>query len=301
MKTRKLFALCASMLIVTAFFNLPVYAGPSYDWKIPDNVRIVQKGAVDGVRTFNTVQAALTSITNANEANTYLIKVMPGTYIESQAPDGIVTKQYVSIIGSGQESTIIQLTNCLSIGDNSPVENLQISGFCGIRFTGINPVIRNITVKTTNVGIDDQSVSAEVSNSTIILSGRQGSWESADYAYWTYGAPVIKNSKIINANPLTSALYNGIGLVQGGGNVKVINSRIEATKYGILMNDAHPPTRVDVIDSFVSGNFLAISNYNGDTAFKAVNSQIIGGHNGITGRDKILNCYDQQFDLIPNQ
>lgn len=40
--------------------------------------------------------------------------------------------------------------------------------------------------------------------------------------------------------------------------------------------------------------------YNTSMAFFVGNSKITGGHNGVAGVDKVINCYDANYDPIPN-
>jgi len=98
----------AALVVVAALALAPAgtrAAGGStkYPWNIPDNVRVVQKAPVDGVRTFATIQAAIDSITGASATNRFVVQVMPGTYVES-----IQAKDYVDIVGSGTDDTVLQ-------------------------------------------------------------------------------------------------------------------------------------------------------------------------------------------------
>jgi len=66
-------------------------------------VRIVQKDGADNTRTFTTLDAAMTSITDASPTNPYLVKVMPGWF------GGTPGKPYVTIEGSGASQTFISI------------------------------------------------------------------------------------------------------------------------------------------------------------------------------------------------
>lgn len=113
----------AAAVMCCVSFN--AFAGATYDWKIPDNVRIVQKGSVDGVRTFSSIQAAINSITDASATNRYLVKVMPGEYNES-----IRMKSYVDLSGSGQENTKVATAipdnGVVIMANDSRLENISV-------------------------------------------------------------------------------------------------------------------------------------------------------------------------------
>ncbi|MBL7733497.1 MAG: hypothetical protein JNM88_20175, partial [Chitinophagaceae bacterium] len=55
-----------------------------------------------GGTSFTTIQAAINSITGASQQEQYQVAVGPGTYNEN-----VVMKDYVYVIGSGQDVTII--------------------------------------------------------------------------------------------------------------------------------------------------------------------------------------------------
>ena len=65
------------------------------------NVVIVAKGGGD----FTSIQSALNSITDAGDANRYLIYVAPGVYSER-----VTMKPYVDIEGAGELNTRITFT-----------------------------------------------------------------------------------------------------------------------------------------------------------------------------------------------
>lgn len=120
------------------------FAGPTYQWSIPDNIRIVQSTAVDNVRVFSTIQSAINSITNASSTNPYQIKVMPGTYSTQ-----FTLPSYVSLTGSDKESTIINVP--IVINGNTAVEGIKfLSNAISIPLVTVNDgsivELRNVAI-----------------------------------------------------------------------------------------------------------------------------------------------------------
>ena len=76
-----------------------------------DNILFTNKNLITVSKKggdYELLSSALESIIHNTSNNRYLIKIMPGLYIE-QNP--ITLKQYVSVIGSGKENTIIKFDN----------------------------------------------------------------------------------------------------------------------------------------------------------------------------------------------
>lgn len=106
-------------------------AGPISAEKLAaySGVRIVHKGATDGLNTFNTITDALNSITDNSETKRYVVVVMPGVYTEN-----VVGKYYVDIIGQSRSGSIIK-----NSGEDYTV-------------TMANMSIKNLTVEGNGVG-----------------------------------------------------------------------------------------------------------------------------------------------------
>ena len=76
---------------------------------------------------FTSIQAAINSITDESSTNPYTIWIAPGVYNEGNSFD---MEDYVSLLGSGQESTTISLagTNGALIGDSHvTIQNLTVA------------------------------------------------------------------------------------------------------------------------------------------------------------------------------
>jgi parallel beta-helix repeat protein len=148
---------------------------------------------------YQSISAALNSITDASEDNPYLIMVMPGIYVEQ-----VNLKSYVDIRGSGIDSCIIKYTTdhvmiANSIG-SCTISNLTIiaegannKSICCVNNSA--PTIQNCKIKSTNNGgIYCSFNSAPTINGCIIEAYNDGIF--CDNA----GAPTIQDCKIKSTN-----------------------------------------------------------------------------------------------------
>lgn len=102
-------------------------------WYVPNNVRMVQKSNTDtNGRVYGSIQSAINSISNASATNPYVVKIMPGVYNET-----VTLKPYVSLEGSGRETTVIKANvnnidfdTCTAgtvlMAANSSIKNLKV-------------------------------------------------------------------------------------------------------------------------------------------------------------------------------
>jgi hypothetical protein len=77
---------------------------------------------------YNSIKAAVDSITDSSVNNTYTVRVYPGVYIE----DTITLKSFVSVIGDGPESTVVSASNASSSlflgADQAYISDMKIQG-----------------------------------------------------------------------------------------------------------------------------------------------------------------------------
>lgn len=285
-------------------------------------VKLVHKGVADGANTFNSIQAAIDSITDASQSNPYLIKVMPGTYSEA-----VTLKNGVNVEGSGQDETIITF--------NADIINIPAGSVTSLRkvtvllpqttpytITGItnggtdfslsdSKIYANSSVTSGNVMgvysygnkftinnciIDTTSPNAGVYSLTLdgpaLIKNTEISSTAAGYTQavncWGNGLRQMLNTKI-SATSTTNSLTQGISSCS---NLEITNSTIYvdlANQNAAALNDS----TVTVNNSIISGKVIK-----GSGVFKIGNSQFAGNHDGVLGVDKIVNCHNSSFDPI---
>jgi hypothetical protein len=135
---------------------------------------------------YTLLSSALESILQNTSKNRYIIRVMPGEYIESSA---FSTKEYVTIIGSGKENTIIKFNN----------KNSTLSDGGGITLTS-NVDFMDMTIKNLTTG----------------------SYE--DSSFVLYGQGVSSSNKLQGINLLNlDIVSNGLAITQYGIYMKYCN------------------------------------------------------------------------------
>jgi pectin methylesterase-like acyl-CoA thioesterase len=263
-------------------------------WNVPTNVRIVQKSNTDTTgRIYGTIQAALTSITNASASNPYVIKVMPGVYDLGAAT--VQMKPYVALEGSGNDNTIITSTinnadwNTCAVGtitmaDNSSVKNLQVINTA--------PDVNNVYLFA---GIALNNVKATVEGVKVYVGADTGfSGRNAGICFAGNSSEILINnvSSEAHGNGNTSGIINP---PQGGGKLTVMNSSLMGvvhgpgeTARGINCNAYENSPTITVINSDIEGRVVQdVSNVEavslGDCFITISNSRIRANNLGTGG------------------
>ncbi|MCA9934367.1 MAG: hypothetical protein KC415_10610 [Anaerolineales bacterium] len=198
------------------------------------NVVIVAKSGGD----YATITAALNSITDADDANRYLVRIMPGVYTEQ-----VTMKQYVDIEGSGELTTKITYTGSVNINNGTVI--------------GANDAeLRFLTVVNTGgsdyaAAIYNASASPRLTHVTATASGS------------LYNGGVYNDA---NAAPLMTHVT-----VSASGTGEQYN-------VGVFNEDNAAPTLIDATISASGGSFaIAVYNNNASATLQHCTLQASGG------------------------
>lgn len=160
--------LVAIGLLVALFYSCSAFAS---SWTPGRNVRIVQKGATS-TNVYNTIDAALGSISNPSETNRFIVKIMAGTY-DAPTTRSFAKYPFVDIEGSGPSSVITSAiasnwlyyenaptTATVVMAGNSKLSNLTVQN------TAATDGGIGILIKSANSTVEDVKVIASTANSS---------------------------------------------------------------------------------------------------------------------------------------
>lgn len=244
------------------------------------------KGAVCD---FTDPVAAVNSVTDASEANPYLVLIGPGVYTLTQP---LNMKPYVTIAGSGQDVTILtgaissdaySSSTIVSGADNATLSDLTIDNTGGANFSislynnGSSPIIHNVTATTTG-GIRNFSVLNTLSSPTmknVRTTASGGTW-----AIGVYNSSSTTNLTNVIANVSGASNNYGVNVENSSPfmtNVTAYASGSVGVKYGVrnIGATSHPAIRHSMIAAEGSGTFKGIKVESGTV--RVMHSTIIGG------------------------
>jgi hypothetical protein len=280
---------------------------------------------------YNTITAALNSITDASTTNRYLIWVAPGTYNET-----VTMKQYVDIEGSGELTTKITYTGnanattgtvigasnaelrlltvestgsnlfAIAIYNSSASPRLthitaNASGVAEFNIGVLNessssPTMTNVTATASggtnyNRGVNNQSSSPMMTNVTATASG----------AGLNSGVFNSLNSypTMTNVTATASAVVWAYGVYNDSSSMTIQNSTISASgatyNYGIFNNNSGGTYTVKINISQITGSTNTIANDGGFTT-RIGASKLDGG--AVSAGGGTLTCvftYDENY------
>lgn len=233
-----------SLIVLLVIFTMCV--GLNEAWakiKNPSNVIVVAQSDGD----FISIQAAIDSI-NPSSSNPYVIKVMPGTYIEN-----VALKSYVHLQGAGHDVAVIQSPNSSSdVIAMFYVSNVTVSGMTikggrhGIVvFASSSIIITDNNIKQ-NYAYGVEVIHGNTSDNLLkdnIITGNQ-----VGIAIEYLSSPVIRNN-YISGNSVYG-IYNGS---QSATPVNIMeNIIINNGSYGI--NNWAPYSSASVRNNRVTGH-----------------------------------------------
>lgn len=207
--------------VLSLFCSTAVVAGP---WSVPNNVRVVQKSNTDNNgRIYVSIQGAIDSISDATEANPYVVKVMPGIYEEA-----VTMKPYVDVVGSSREYSVI----------TSTVRNADFDTCsAGTVVMASNSALRNVKIVNTAVDGGNENLIAG-----IVFNNVQAAAEQVNILVGDGETRRARNNGICVAGASGHAILNDVNIdvhnVEGSsnavlalydGNMTIANSRLNAS------------------------------------------------------------------------
>lgn len=269
-----------------AFYVIPI------PQKIQNVVTVAKSGG-----NYTNVQSAIDSITDASSSNPYLVYIGPGVYTVATS---IKMKEWVSIAGSGEKTTILKgansnpKTSVLSGSDNTTLEHLSVvnegaglSQSIAIFNNGVSPVIQNVTATASGGSSNSsaisnyQSASPVISNVTATASGSDYSYAIVNYdncsptmtnVIATASGATIDTLGVHNSNYSSPIMTNIIATASGG-----------TYAAGVHNNNSSSPTLSNVIAKATGASSKNLGVWNIDSSSTPIirNSILQGDSNGI--------------------
>jgi hypothetical protein len=292
-------------------------AAPSYA-----NVVVVALSGGD----FTDLGSALASITGATASNPWVVKVMPGVY--GPGPTPIVLKSHVAIEGSGSgvtrivapavpevETTLISASGIVNV----ELRDIGIEWEAGKRASnvGLFPVENGLRAENSEIRLSRVSVkvTGSASHKTI-----QGIYASASTIamdevvveaitvptdssnFWgivlTNSTGFISDSRVKISNP---PYGSSVAFYMIDGDVTITGSRLFGEGFAVHTNNNDPNASLKILDSTLQSNVWALDLFNLGGKIIASGSQL-AGRVGVNGNSpRLLGCFDEAFNSIPNQ
>lgn len=215
---KQIYVILVALLVSINFSIVNAVAAPS-------NVIIVAKSGGD----FISIQAAIESV-NPTAETPYIIKVMPGTYIET-----VTLKSYIHLQGSGREVTTIKTLdygygNVITLNGVTNVEITEVTinnGMFGIyNSSSTNVTITGCVFSGNSLGIVSwQALRTTISDNSFDNNASNAIWNASASPAITGntisgvagGSAIICNdcSSVIAGNTITGSSFAGIYVLAG--------------------------------------------------------------------------------------
>lgn len=258
--------------------------------------------SADGDGDYTTISSALAVITNASVTNRYVLRIKPGTYNCSSLDSLQPGKEWISIIGSGRDNTI--LSGRITGFKGSTIADLTINSpnngssgnvlFCSVNGGGDTVTINNVDI----IASDPVGYPAIQCNTDLLINNSRLVTNSAGIGF-DYGTAVINNMEV-------HAATDGIKISAHpqGSYVTIKNSKISSD--GIAVNlQAYSDTlsRIGIHNSDMEGtSALYLSpESSSSNVINVSSSRVAGTYNLRPGIDKIVNSFDSNYGPVPNQ
>jgi hypothetical protein len=299
-------------------------------WQPDADVRHDYQGLIVVAKSggdFNTITAALNSITDASDSNRYLVWVAPGTYAER-----VTMKSYVDIEGAGVLTTKISYpgsdilrTGTLIGANDAELRSLTVENTGGndddyaiaIYNDSTSPRLTNIIISASNgafaYGVNNEGGEITMKNVSISAAGRidsvgvkhyscdvttmtdvdiSATGSTNSFGVETYSCPII----LKNVNIVASGSTNSYGVKNSSSDAIINHSEIIAVyadkNYGIYNEAFDGSFNVTINHSKISGSMNTIFNASYFTT-RVGASQLSGGD--VSGTITCAGVYDENY------
>lgn len=255
---------------------------------------------------FTNPVAAVNSIADASTENPYLVVIGPGVYTLTQT---LVMKEYVSIMGSGEQTT--RLNGAVSTNTNDAgsslvsgannttlsdltVENIVVGNLSSIAIYNNNcsPKIINVSTITSGGGsaigvFNTSSSSPTMTNVSVTVSGTSTTTGVLNDS----SSPVIDNVTVT----VTGGTASTCGVTNQNASAPTIKNLTVTTSGGVgnhvgILNDYSSPTMNNVnVKIMGTDSNIGISNISSSPIMINVNAEALGGTDaiGVKSRDSL--------------
>ena len=232
----------------TAGYGL-ILNGTEFSAVDPDNLVVVAKSGGN----FDTIQAALDSITDASATNRYLVYVAPGIYNEQ-----VTMKSWVDVKGASQNSVVITYGAVGSLAS-------------GVVIGASNAALSDLTIEINGTGAYGNGLyipgAAVFGVSDVLISCTSGTYTNRVNGIYSGGTVTLWDSKVYVNGPSSNGLWVFGGSFTAYGLVVDLTPTASSSKaVGVYLTGASASTRI-------SNSHIKVSS----TASSAITYGVEGG------------------------